>query len=239
MTGAEYLNFLIGTSTRQGMLDKNPDDTDYRGFMLECLNLVVKDIQNRQQSWHWRFLENTSTAPTVAGQIDYDVSSLSPAIDTNKIIAVFDRTNDRTYKFIPHHKFVKLFPDPSNDSGNPTTYTFWANVIKLYPVPASVFTFYVRYISLITELADDANSNEIPAKYDQVVIDGALTWAYRLDPELGNITTQQQLYEGGVSRMIKDNRNMPDEISRSCSHRGGMRPVVHGMNSLLFPLEGF
>lgn len=231
MNGKQFLDLLVGTSSSQGLTDKNPSDANYRAFMLECLNLVAKDIQNRQQTWHWRWLEKTATAPTVADQIDYD---LPTDIDTNKIIAVFDRTDDVAYKFIPHDLFVKLIPDPSNDSGGSRFYTFWANVIKLWPIPDSVWTFYLRYIQEITAWADSTADNEIPQKYDPVIIDGALAYAYKLDPDLGNETRQIQLYEAGVNRMIRDNSVMPNHLPRARSHRN------RGRSPLMFPTnEGF
>ena len=83
MTGAEFLDFLVGTESVIGILDKNPSDTEYRAFILKCLNLTLKDISARQVDWHWKFLEKTVTTSTVADQMDYD---LPTDIDTTKII---------------------------------------------------------------------------------------------------------------------------------------------------------
>jgi hypothetical protein len=216
MTGTQFLDFLVGKSGQIGLLDKNINDTSYRAFMLSCLNLVLKDIQNRQQSWHWRWLEKTATAPTVAAQIDYD---LPTDVDTNKIFAVYDRTKDRTYKYIPYERFVRLVADPSNSSGDSVWYTFWASMIKLYPIPASVITFYLDYVSMVTALTDAAVSCELPAKYDPVVIDGALTYAYKFDPDMGVWTQQQAIYEAGIAKMIADNNMMINDGGETESHR--------------------
>src|SRR3990167_414299 len=236
MTGQALLNFLCGKSGQIGLLDKSINDTSYRAFMLDCLNLVAEDIQNRQQSWHWRFLEKTATAPTVASQIDYD---LPTDVDTNKVFSLSDRTNDITYTFIPYEKFIRAVADPTNYSGNSIWWTFWASMIKLYPIPSSVWTFYLDYISLITAWTDAAASNEIPAKYDPVIIDGVLVYAYKFDPELGNSQIQQVIYEAGVQKMIKDNMNMINELGRSGSHRDrlGRRNLTEGNNSILFPIN--
>src|SRR3990167_3998305 len=216
MTGQEFLNVLCGSSAIEGLLDKNPDDTKFRATCLQWLNLVLKDIQNRQLSWHWRFLEKTATAPTVASQHTYDPPS---DIDTHKIEAIYDRTYDRTYKFKPYDKFIRYVSDKSNDTGQSYIWTWFANSIRLWPVPASIWTFYCDYISLITPLTDTAVSCEIPAKYDPVVIDGVLVYGYRFDPELGDWAKQQALYEGGIIKMIKDNSMMIAELTESQSHR--------------------
>lgn len=236
MTGQNFLNFLCGKSGQIGLMDKNVNDTSYRAFMLDCLNLVLKDIQNRQTSWHWRFLEKTATAPTVIGQIDYD---LPTDADTNKIFALYDRTNIITYSFIPYEKFVRAIADPSQSSGASVWWTFWASMIKLYPIPNAVWTFYLDYISLVTALTDAAVSCEIPAKYDPVIIDGALVYAYKFDPDMGNAGQQQVIYEAGVQKMIKDNMTMINELGRSGSHRDrlGRRNLVEGNKTVLFPID--
>jgi len=216
MHGSEFLNLLIGTSTVDGLLDKNPDDTGYRALMLKCLNLVRNDISTRQQNWHWKWLEKTVTTVTVADQMDYD---LPTDIDTTKVFSVFDRTYDRSYKFVPHDILIKIAPDPSTVTGNPYLYSIWAGVLKLYPIPDSVFTVFLKYVKNITSFTDAAVSIEIPEKYDNVVIDGALKWAYKFDPELGDEAKQTQLYENGISLMMMDNRLVIDGEPVSGSHR--------------------
>ena len=235
MTGQAFLDLLVGTNSRIGLLDANASDTAYRALVLEWLNLVLKDISNRQQDWHWRFLEKTATAPTVADQLDYD---LPADIDTDKIFSVFDRTNNITYTYMEHDKFLRAYPNPSLNTGNPSIFTVWADVIKLYPIPSSVFTLFMKYIKTITLLADDSESTNVPAKYDTVIIDGVLMWAYKLDPQKGNSSEQARIYEygaggspgnakGGVQGMVEDNRMMISELSVTESHRtkgGGLSP---------------
>ena len=163
-------------------------------------------------------------------------------IDTNKLFALYDRTNDRTYKYIPYEKFVKLVADPSNSSGASIWWTFWAKMIKLYPIPASIITFYLDYISLVTALTDAAVSCEIPAKYDPVIIDGVLVYAYMFDRELGDPIAQRKIFEsgingdGGVKGMISDNNMMINDGGETESHRvrrGGADNGKHGA----FPLD--
>lgn len=232
MTGQQFLNFLCSKSGQIGLLDKNVNDSSYRAFMLDCLNLVVKDIQNRQVNWHWRFLEKTATAPTVAAQMDYD---LPTDIDTNKLFALYDRTQDRTYKYIPYELFIRLVADPSNNSGDTVWWTFWGKVIKLFPIPSSVITFYLDYVQLITALTDAATSCEIPAKYDPVVIDGALVWAYKFDPEAGLWTAQQKAYEAGIKKMIDDNNSIINDGGETESHRVKMTQAQDAKH--LFPIN--
>ena len=168
-------------------------------------------------------MEKTAIASTVADQIGYDLPTIAGGstfdIDTNKIFAIYDRTNDRTYKYIPYEKFVKFVPDPSVNSGESIWWTYWALQAYLFPIPDSVWTMYLDCISLITDWTDAATSNEIPAKYDPVIIDGVSTYVYKFEPKLGNMAVQQQLYEAGIAKMIADNAQMINDDSETQSHR--------------------
>ncbi len=220
MTGEKILNILAGSGTQLGLSDKNTSDTDYRAMALDWLNLVNKDISNRQQNFHWRWLEKTSTMPTVEDQHSYD---LPDDIDTNKINSIYDRTNNWTYVFISYDEFVRLVPNPSNSTGSARWYTLYATTLRLYPVPSSVYTLFMDYVKTISLIADASVAIDIPAKYDPVIIDGVLVYVYKYDPDLGDWAKQQIVYEAGIKRMIQDNNMSPSEKAIPESHRGRSR----------------
>ena len=114
MTGSAFLDLFIS------LTDKNTSDTAYRAFALNMFNLILKDIQNRQENFHWRFLEKTATASQVADQFFYDLPS---DIDTQKVVHLSERTNDITYKFKPYNVFKKYVADPSNEDGTSRIFT--------------------------------------------------------------------------------------------------------------------
>ena len=234
MTGSQYLDILCGSSTVEGLMKKSSQDAVYRRTMLGWLNLVLKDISNRQTSWHWKFLEKTATFPTVANQHTYD---LPTDIDDQKMIAIYDRTNDTTYDYVPYDKFVSNVPDPSNQTGQVRWWTVYAKTIRLYPVPSAVVTTYGDYVKVMTYLADDSNTCDIPEKYEPVIIDGALIYAYRFEPKMGNWGEQHQAFEAGMQRMINENRTTIAEKSVSGSHRAGLR--IDGPHSDIYPLDGY
>jgi hypothetical protein len=223
MTGAQFLDTLCGSSTVLGLSDKNVNDTTWRATVLGWLNLVLKDISNRQQNFHWRWLEKTVTTPTVIDQHSYDLPS---DIDSNKILSVYDRTADRTLIFKPYDEFVRLVPDPSSSTGSAYWYTLFAKTLRLYPIPASVYTVFMDYVKTITDLADDANTPDIPSKYDHIVINGVLEYIYKFDPDMGDWGTQRKAYESGIDNMIKDNNMSPNEIKIPESKRLSRRLVT-------------
>jgi hypothetical protein len=229
MNGAGILDTFCGTSSVLGLMDKNPDDTIFRATALGWLRLVVKNIQQRQKSWHWRFLEKTATAPTATGQHSYD---LPTDIDTNKLFAIYERTNNITLTYKPYDEFVRLVANPSASSGTSLIWTFFAKTLRLYPVPASIITMYLDYIKLITSPSDDATALDIPDKYEPVVIDGMLVYGYKFDPEMGDVLKQQAIFEDSILRMEADNRTMINEYTETGSHRDRL---THGVE--MFPLN--
>jgi hypothetical protein len=237
MTGAQFLNVLCSSSSILGLSDKSSSDTVWRATVLEWLKLVFKDIQTRQVSFHWKFLEVTATASTVANQFYY---TLPTDIDRKKIVHVYDQTDEITYIFVPYERFRKLVAkETAHTSSSIVNWTLWSNQIGLYPVPDSAKTFYLDYVQTFTDIADDANSIELPTAYDNIIIDGVMEYVYRFDPTLGNALNQRQIYESGIERMIKENGQNISEINVPMSHRAKYRRrnELDGRNSVLFPLD--
>lgn len=232
LSGSAWLDKILNIA------DKSSQDTAYRAMALDWLNLIVADIANRQTNFHWKFLEKTATANTVANQHSYDLPS---DIDGFKIIAIYDRTNDVTYTYVPYELFVRRVADPSaSTGGNVVWWTYFADTIRLFPVPDSVWTFYLDYVKLPSEYTDSSSSQiEIPGKYNKVIMDGVLTYVYKFDPTLGDQVAQTQIYEAGIVRMIQDNEQTIAEATQPISHRVKYAAAgeVDGKNSILFPLD--
>ena len=87
MTGEGLLTDLLV------LAEKNSDDVEYRAMGLIWLDLIIKDIQNRQQSFHWRFLETTTTFNTAADDFDYVISTIASDMENNCGLSMWDRWN--------------------------------------------------------------------------------------------------------------------------------------------------
>ncbi len=239
MTGAAFLNTLCGSATLLGLADKSASDTVYRSSALGWLNLIQKDISNRQQHFHWRFLEKQANFPTIASTFSYaftGVGGIATDIDTTKIVSLYDKTYDWTYKYVDYARFRRAIADETSNSGSAILWTIFANYLMLYPRPSAIVTTYIDYVKIITDLTDAATAGDIPAKYDSVVIDGALVYAYRVDPQLGDWRAQQAIYEAGVQRMIQDNSLIIGELPVTESHRErNVRDVRESGGSMYLP----
>ncbi len=198
-----------------GKIQTVSTDTNFRILATSWLNRVIKDIQTRQPRWRW--LEKTATFPTVVNQMSYDLpSDLQGGGD--KIYDIRQKDSPVKLRYIDQGTLDLLEPDPGDSSGDPFHYTVFSDSLRLWPVPSSVMTMYIRYLKNITALADTATANEIPSQYDNVVIDGALVHAYRYEEGWGNPQTQIQLYEAGVARMIRDNAQVVGDDGVTLAH---------------------
>jgi len=131
MTGASILNFILQQA------DKNSNDTAYRALALSWLNLVLKDIAGRQDTYHWKFLEVRGTlVELTADTFGYTLATIAADIDTDKAIAVYDKVNDISLTFIPYERFKQLIPDETVNSGVSFKYSLYAGQLLLFPVPA-------------------------------------------------------------------------------------------------------
>ncbi len=130
MNGAAILTDILA------LCDKNSSDTAYRTLALKWYDLVIKDISNRQEGYHWRFLEAQTYFATAENDFDYKLSTTLSGIDTTKIIHVYDKVNDITYTFVPYEKFRAYVADESNQTGDPYIFTIYAGNLILYPAPS-------------------------------------------------------------------------------------------------------
>jgi len=146
MTGANVLTDFLK------IMDKNSNDTEYRALALIWLDLVLKDIGGRQDGFHWRFLEAQTYFAVTADDYDYALTTIASDIDTTKVIHIFDRINDRTYRYVPYEVFKKAVADEGSYGGNPYIFTIYAGNLLLFPTPS---------FTAITGTADGTTANKL------------------------------------------------------------------------------
>jgi len=194
-------------------------DTALRVIALSWANRVIKDISGRHRHWTW--LEKTSTFATVASQMTYD---LPTDVDTSgrKILSLKQYTTPTKLTYVNQRRLDELEPDPTTNEADPYLYTYWATAIRLYPVPSQAITMYLRYIKTISALTDSAlSTTDIPAKWDDVVIDGMKKFAFSMFPEWGDTGKQFAIFENGIDKMIRDNNEELDAEATSETHGDG------------------
>jgi len=215
MTGQSIINSLMFATDR---LQTLTTDTDYRTMALDWVNRTLENISAQQDRWWWRFLEKTGEFDTIVNIMSYN---LPDDIDTYKVLTIRDKTNDFPIKFIPIEKFDRIIGNPSESTGQPVWFTLWADVIKLYPVPAGIYTTDVRYIKKITLLTDDEDSTtDLPDKWTDVLLQGALVKAHNFDKDSQAMQICHRMYLDGLDAMKIENNTLIAHIRKTNSHRG-------------------
>lgn len=224
---------LISTLMDNCDKDKNADTT-YRAMALKWLQYVLGHIDSRQESFHWRWYEKTVTTDTVVDQFSYDMPT---DMDTNKILGVYDDTNDIDYKYMSPDRMRKYAPDPSEISGTKTIwFSFFAQTLRLLPVPSDVRTIFFDYVRTTTAPDDGTTELDIPDKYEYAVFAGMMAFAYKYDPDLGDANAQWQLFSSYVDTMVINNGSMPCEIGEPENKRTRFEKRM-GTDGGSFPLD--
>lgn len=143
-------------------------------------------------------------------------------IDGLKLYSLKRKDPEYKLNYIPQDQLDDSIPDPSVSSGHPTVYTLWSSYVRLWPIPASEITMYLRYIKKITNFADDTTANEIPDKWEDVVLSGALVKAFRLDKRMNEMAFMQAEYDRGIERMQNDNEMIIDYKAVVGEHTTGL-----------------
>lgn len=232
MTGQDFINNCMYDVGKYQVLTT---DTALRVIVLSWANRVIKDVCSRHPHWVW--LENTSTFNTVIDQLTYDLPS-DIDLSGRKVFTVRQKTSPVKLVYVNQRRFDELESDPTISTGNPYIYTLWANQIRLWPVPSSVMTMYMRYMKrAATALTDSASSTtDIPEKFDEVILAGMRKFAFRLFPNWGNPDTQEVLYEKGITQMTEDNGIALDSDNISERHSidlpSGLAPFHYDNTSI-------
>lgn len=220
MNGEEHINACLYDV---GKIQTVSTDTNLRTIALNWLNRVIRHIASRDKQWTW--LEKAVSFNTVE-----DVMSYSPMTDLDlsgrKILSIRQKETPKKLIYIDQQYFDELEPKPDSRTGNPEFYTLWGQTIKLWPVPADVYTMYVRYIKTITAFTDaTASTSDIPEKFDDVIQDGMKIHAFRMFPKWGNSANQVLVFESGIRNMKIDNTEILDDDGYQYAHTIGKREL--------------
>lgn len=194
----------------------------------DFINETIHDMHGRA---NMRFLRTNTTFTSVAAQQEYTISS-AVASDVDYIIAVTNRTPPTDITEISKRELISFDPDFTDESGEPFLYYVQDDTLGLYPTPGDAETFYIDYIKFTTDLSADTDNPQIPLRWVQVIVDGAVARGLKYQRP-GNPqawTPQEQKYEKGVGQMIIFHQRKPNLRVRlqpvGFRPRGPVRPRI-------------
>lgn len=155
----------------------------------ELLNLSFWEIESR---YPFKEKEGRLTFATVAGQYEYDITTIETAastlLDAMQSIAVVDE-NDQSRKLqrMTQDWFDTQFNPSTNRRGIPEYFLRQDETIVLWPIPDDVYTVRLYYLKTLDSLlVGVVESTELPREWHELVVEGAVTRGhyYRQDYNL-------------------------------------------------------
>lgn len=211
--------------------DKDRNDTTFYNFVLDCLKLTLQEIITAVPYALW--LQNEVSLSTTASQQFVDITS--SGIDPDNIVDIRDETNNFKSRRISPEEASEI--DPGRDlSGN--EFLWWAQTVIVTNVPKtriyfincpdSVDTLKVICGAPVTDPIASETS-VLPAKYENIEIDGALSKAWdRIDPDGPMADKYYRRFLGGyneageatgICAIIRDAKKLRGQQDSLASHR--------------------
>lgn len=208
-----------------GRVDKDPNDTTFKNFVIDCLVLTLQEIIAQVPYARWLLDEDSLT--TASGTQYVAVPS---DMDIDNIVSLRDETNN--------YQAVRITPQEADmiDPGRDMTglqWMWWFQRVgaedRIYFInrPDAVRTIKAIFGNIITD-PTSAQTSALPAKYESIEIDGALIKVWeRIDPDY-NTDRIQRRYEGGYSeagepsglcRIVHDARKASGQADSLYGHR--------------------
>lgn len=211
-------------------------DANFERMVTEWANEALFDIWNGEGlefNPSWWFLQVSFTFPTVADQMTYDLPS---DIDGRKVFSLRQKVDDVKLQFVDQRVLDEFAPDPDDQSGggNPFQYTIYGRdgttknpYIRLFPIPSSVITMFLRYLRTMDtyDNADGSSTVILPSKYDSTLIKGILSKWYEFDPERGSAQSKLAEFIEGIKKADQDNKVIDEDLVAQSHGFGGRRTL--------------
>jgi hypothetical protein len=131
---------------------------------------------------------------TLASQPTDFSDALSLVINTSSIALVPIRLDDLT----------KRFTGNLTQPGIPSYYYFVGSQINLYPVPDSIYTIKLSYISSPVKLTAAGDTPVLPDRHARVILLGAVASAYDMEDDTDLALKFDQKFERRIATMKYD-----------------------------------
>ena len=168
-------------------------------FIKTWLNMAYQDVATRKR---WSWTEAVEDVITTASTETVLFSALS------ETPAFFGRLKPVTSGvIIPEYQDNMDFEDNHTRhvtiaTGQPSSYTIWANTIRFYPIPDAVYQYKLQYWAIPFEMVNDTDYPLVPPQYRNVLITGALLHAADRDHNPQLYAQRLQYYENLIRTMF-------------------------------------
>lgn len=155
-------------------------DTGYSSAeIINYINDTQFDVFNE---YRLPFMQGTQTYTLTQNVSDITNGVGLPTNYTQAIDLTLTTTGrEKVLIYVDFTEIDNTYPDPDDTTVNPANvpnlWYFFAETIKVYPVPNQAYTVSLRYYKKPTILSADADVPEIPSEFEELLVVGA---AYRV-----------------------------------------------------------
>lgn len=164
--------------------------------IIRWINEAQREI-NRQNA----VLQQVATTALNAGQAEYTLSGVTPAIyQINSLLINGRRIGNISVS--QAEESISLSDPESEETGAPQFWYEWANTITFWPVPSTAGTIKIRYTAVPADISAAGDTLTMPDEYFMDVVNFVLKMAYEMDenPEMmqaKSVEFNQSLAERG------------------------------------------
>ena len=179
---------MADLATLKSTIERQIHRSDLTTDIASAISSAIKHYQSKR----FTFNQTRATFSTVAGTEFY--SSLT---DIAEIDAVTVTVNGRKVA-LSEWGFgeMEVVSTTTNTQGQPWAYSWYAEQIRLYPVPDAVYTITVSYLQKIAEPSTDGTSNEWTTEAEELIRHAAKKRLYRdvtLEPQMAMVAEQAEI----------------------------------------------
>ena len=198
-----YQFSTIGAKVRNRIRDQNFDYTQTANFINDAIN----DIYNE---YRLPFMQAVQTYTVTVNVGDITNGSGLPTNYTQAIDLTY--TSSDGERVIPYKNVVDmdlLYPDEDDTTehvaGTPLYWYFYAQTIKVFPVPATAYTVSLRYWKKATTLVADGDVPDIPSQFEELIVLGASYRILQTKDNYDQAAILQNKYDEILQKLVMQN----------------------------------
>lgn len=217
-----YQTSDIVTLVQKRVRDTNYDTTEIKQY----LNDTQNDVFNE---YRLPFMQTSQTYTVTIGASDITNGSGLP---TNYAQAVdLMNTYASSEQLIPYKKFTELdflYPDEDDttvhSAGAPLYWYFYAETIRIFPVPAKAYTLLLRYYKTPTLLSADGDIPSLPSQFQELLVVGAAYRVLQVKDNYDQAAILENKYDEILSKLVMQSSQPqvghPTQMAINKYHRG-------------------
>jgi hypothetical protein len=170
-----YTTGDVVSRVQQRVRDTGYSSSEIKGY----INDVQNDVFNE---YRLPFMETTHDYTLTIGDSDITHGSELPT-DYVQALDLYITTSgqERVVEYKDVREIDDFHPDPDDTTANASTtpryWYFYAQTIRVFPVPDQAYTATLRYYKKPTQLSADADIPDVPSEFEELLVVGA---AYRV-----------------------------------------------------------